>query len=209
MKKLFLMFTAGAVFALSASLALAQDAEVMEKVVVTAGRIAEKAQTVTQATTVIPREEIEKNQYTDLGSMLRNYGIQVNSYTPNQGLSQVAIRGVRSSAMGSDLQGAVLVLVDGRRIGTDNLSMLPMVNVERIEIIRGPASVQYGSSAIGGVINVITKRGIGALQPEDKNLAARLEAGGGSFDTYKTQAELAAGEVFAAQRPERCRPHGC
>ena len=192
MKKLFLMFTAGAVFALSASLALGQDAEVMEKVVVTAGRIAEKAQTVTQATTVIPREEIEKNQYTDLGSMLRNYGIQVNSYTPNQGLSQVAIRGVRSSAMGSDLQGAVLVLVDGRRIGTDNLSMLPMVNVERIEIIRGPASVQYGSSAIGGVINVITKRGIGALQPEGKNLAARLEAGGGSFDTYKTQAELAA-----------------
>ena len=151
MKRLFLMFASGAALALSTLPALAQDAEVMEKVVVTAGRIAEKARTVTQATTVISREEIEKNQYNDLGSMLRNYGIQVNSYTPNQGLSQVAIRGVRSSAMGSDLQGAVLILVDGRRVGTDNLSMLPMVNVERIEIIRGPASVQYGTSVSAGL----------------------------------------------------------
>ncbi len=176
-----------------AATAWGQEPEILDKVVVTAGRVEEPARSVTQSVTIIPQEEIAKNQYNDLGGLLRNYGIQVNSYSGNEGLGQVAIRGVRSSVMGNDLQGSVLVLIDGRRIGTDNLSMVPMVNIERIEIIRGPGSVQYGSSAIGGVINIITKRGPGPdASGEAKKYAGRLEAGGGSWDTYKTQAELAA-----------------
>ncbi|MBQ4132605.1 MAG: TonB-dependent receptor [Desulfovibrionaceae bacterium] len=193
MKKiLFALLFSMPLCSLSAT-AWAQDSRTLDRVIVTAGRIAESPRSVTSSVTVIPHEEIAKSQYDNLGGILRNYGIQVNSYSGNEGLGQVAIRGVRSSAMGSDLQGAVLMLVDGRRIGSDNLAMLPMVNVERIEIIRGPGSVQYGSSAIGGVINVITRRGPGADEAgEPKKYAGRLEAGGGSYDTYKTQAELAA-----------------
>ncbi len=156
----------------------------LDPVVVTAGRIEESARSVTQSVTVVPREEIKKNQYQDLGSLLRNYGVQIDSFTPNGSLSSISIRGIRSSALGNDLQGAVLLLVDGRRTGTDNVSMIPLVNVERVEILRGPASVQYGTSAIGGVVNVITRRG-------NKNLAASAEAGGGSWDTGSGQGSFA------------------
>ena len=154
-----------------------------ERVVVTAGRVEEKAKNVTQAMTVIPREEIEKNQYQDLGQMLRNYGLQVNSYTANESFSQIAIRGMRTPLFGDDVTSPILVLVDGRRAGTANISMIPTVSIERIEIIRGPASVQYGTSAVGGVVNIITKRG-----GEDLKISA--EAGAGSWETWKSQAGL-------------------
>lgn len=161
-----------------------RETRIAPPVVVTANRIAENARDVTASVTVIPREEIKKNQYQDVGGLLRNHGLQVDSFSPNGGLAQVAIRGVRSSAMGSDLQGSILLLVDGRRIGTDNIAMIPLVNVERIEIIRGPASVRYGAAAIGGVINVITRRGT-------EDLAASAEAGIGSWETYSGQGSLA------------------
>lgn len=155
----------------------------LEKVVVTAGRIEEKAKNVTQSVTVISRTEIEKNQYRDMAGLLRNHGLQVDSYGLNSSLSQVSMRGVRSSGLGTHgLDGQILVLVDGHRVGTDNISMIPMVNVERIEIVRGPAAVQYGTSAIGGVVNVITRRGT-----ETPSIMA--EAGLGSWDTYKAKGE--------------------
>jgi len=161
----------------------AQTPQTLEPVVVTAGRVTEKITTVTQAMTVIPREEIEKHQYQDMGSLLRNYGIQIDaSSSGNEATTTPVMRGQRSSLFGYDLKGGVLVLVDGRRAGTSNLSMMPLVNVERIEIVRGPASVQYGSSAIGGVINVITKRG-GATP----KLSA--EGGYGSWDTVRALGE--------------------
>ena len=160
-----------------------QTAHMLEPVVVTAGRIEEKAKDVTQAMTVIPREEIEKNQYQDLGQILRNYGVQVSSYSSNESLSTISIRGMRTPLFGDEVQSPILVLVDGRRAGTTNVSMIPLVSIERVEIIRGPASVQYGASAIGGVVNVITRRG-------GEKLKISAEAGYGSWETWKTQAGL-------------------
>ncbi len=161
------------------------EARTAETVVVTAGRIPEKAKNVTTAMTVIPQEEIAKNQYQDMSGLLRNYGVQINNYTPGGSTAQIVMRGVSSSLMGTHgLDGAVLLLVDGRRVGTDNITMLPLVNVERIEIIRGPGAVQYGTSAVGGVVNVITRRGT-------EKPAAMAEAGGGSWDAYATQGSVA------------------
>ena len=175
--------------------AVAKNAERLDTVVVTAGRVEEKAKNVTQSVTVISRQEIEKNQYQDLGGILRNYGVQVDSFAANSSLSQITIRGIRSPVLGTDLQSPVLLLVDGRRVGTSNPAMIPLVNVERIELIKGPAAVQYGTSAIGGVVNVITRRGPGndaSSRPgNNENLATSAEVGAGSYDKYKTQAELA------------------
>ena len=179
------LFVACTVTAGTAFAATTDGVQTLEKVVVTASRIEEKAKNVTQSVTVIAREEIAKNQYQDMGGLLRNHGLQVNTYSPNQSLSQLSMRGVRTSLMSpTGLAGEILLLVDGRRVGTDNISMIPLVNVERIEILRGPAAVQYGSSAIGGVVNVITRRGT-------ENLSLMAEAGIGSWDTYKTQASAA------------------
>lgn len=155
----------------------------LDKVVVTAGRIEENAKNVTQSVTVISREEIAKNQYQDMGQLLRNYGVQANSYAPNESFSQIAIRGMRTPLFGEDVNSPVLILVDGRRAGTTNISIIPMVGIERIEIVRGPASVQYGASAVGGVVNIITKRG-----GDDLKISA--EAGMGSWETWKAQAAL-------------------
>ncbi|MCL2122562.1 MAG: TonB-dependent receptor, partial [Desulfovibrionaceae bacterium] len=160
-----------------------QEPARLDPVVVTAGRVAEKPTTVTQAMTVIPREEIEKHQYRDMGDLLRNYGVQVDaSGSGNEAFTNLAMRGVRTQLFGAALKGGVLVLVDGRNAGTANISMMPLVNVERIEILRGPASVQYGSSAIGGVINVITRRG-------NATPKIALEGGYGSWDTVRALGE--------------------
>lgn len=160
----------------------AQEAVRTETVVVTAGRVEEDQKRVTTAMTVISREEIEKKQYQDMGALLRHHGLQVNAYPPGGTVSQISIRGMRSSLLGDDTDGNVLLLVNGRRTGTDNISLIPLVNVERIEIIRGPAAVQYGTSAAGGVVNVITKRG--------DQLSAMAEVGTGSWNSQRAQAEI-------------------
>ncbi len=150
-----------------------------EKVVVTAGRIAEDFRQVPQAVTIVTNEEIEKNQYNDVGDLLRNYGFNVESYGSSHSDSVISIRGMKaqkSNPMAVD----VVLLIDGRPSGGSNLSMIPMAGIERVEILRGPASVQYGSSAAGGVVNVITKRG-------GKDLKFSAEVGMGSFDAYRAK----------------------
>ncbi len=153
--------------------------ETMEKVVVTAGRVAEKSKHVSQTMTVISSEEIEKAQYEDMGELLQSHGIQLEQYGPAQGMSTIAIRGMRSQTS-DESTSPILVLIDGRRAGSANVSMIPVVGIERIEILRGPAAVQYGATAIAGVVNVITKRG-------GEDLHASFEAGIGSWQTTKTE----------------------
>lgn len=155
----------------------------MDAVVVTAGRVEETQKTVPNSITVISREDIAKNQNRDLGGLLRNYGLQVNAYPPAGTVSQLAVRGMRTSLLGDDTDGTVLLLINGRRVGTDNISLVPLVNVERIEILRGPAAVQYGTSAVGGVVNIITRRG-------GDDVHGMVEAGLSSWEGYRTQAEL-------------------
>ena len=132
-----------------------------EEMVVTSSRVGEPKRNVTSNITIIGRDEIEQSSAQDLGALLaeKNLG-QIQKYPGT--LTSVGIRGFRSETHGNDLMGKVLVLVDGRRAGTGNLAKIMTDNIDRIEIIRGPAAVQYGSAAIGGVINVITTRGEGA-----------------------------------------------
>jgi vitamin B12 transporter len=75
------------------------------------------------------------------------------------------------------------MLINGRRSGMANMSKFPTKNIERIEIIRGPAAVQYGSSAIGGVVNIITKRG-------SEDTEASFNMGAGSWGRYDLGAEF-------------------
>ena len=102
---------------------------------------------------------LNNSPYIELGDLLAEQGFAVRKYPG--GLTSVAIRGFRTEGLGNDLKGYVLILLNGRRAGTGNLSKILTKNVERIEIIRGPAAVQYGSAAVGGVVNVITKQGEG------------------------------------------------
>ena len=138
----------------------AEETPQLEQVVVTASRVKEKKKEVTANVTVINEREIRNSSAKDLGELLAEKGIGHIQKYPGT-LTSIGIRGFRTETHGNDLESHVLVLIDGRRAGTGNLAKILTDNVERVEIIRGPASVQYGSAAMGGVINVITKRGKG------------------------------------------------
>ncbi len=135
-----------------------KDAITMEEVVVTAGRVEEKKKEITINVTIINAEEIKNSSARDLGELLTEKAIGHSHRYPGA-LNSVGIRGFRTETHGNDLEGRVLILVNGRRAGTGNTAKTSTKNIERVEIIRGPASVQYGSAAMGGVINVITKQG--------------------------------------------------
>lgn len=146
----------------------------MEEVVVTAGRVKEKKKEITSNVTIIDEEEIKISSATDLGDLLAEKGVgHIQKYPGTS--TAIGIRGFRTDATGVDLAGHVLILIDGRRSGTGNASKIMTKNIERIEIIRGPGSVQYGSAAMGGVVNVITRQG------KDKPTAF-VEGGLGSYD---------------------------
>jgi len=131
----------------------------LEEIVVTAGRIEEQQADLTTNVTVISEERIKASSAQDLGEILASEGFYVREY-PNS-LTAVKIRGFSTDTYGSVDSSYVTVLVNGRPSSTSNVATIMMDNVERVEIIRGPGSVQYGSSAIGGVVNVITKEGDG------------------------------------------------
>jgi vitamin B12 transporter len=155
---------------------LAAEVSMMDEVVVTAGRVQETRKDVTSNITVVSREVIKQSTARNVGELLAELGLSHVQKYPGS-LTSVAIRGFRTETHGNDLQSHVLVLLDGRRAGTGNMAKLMTKNIERIEIIRGPGAVQYGSGGIGGVINIITRQG-------DTNSFV-LEMGAGTNEEYE------------------------
>ncbi|MCB2148447.1 MAG: TonB-dependent receptor [Deltaproteobacteria bacterium] len=171
----------------------------METVVVTAGRVAEKQKTLTNNVTVIDNEAIARSAAQDLGELLAEHGFAVRQYPGS--LASVGIRGFRTDTTGNDLTSKVLILLDGRRAGTGNVAKIMTKNVQRVEIIRGPASVQYGSAAVGGIVNVITRQGsgnptafvegtFGSWRYEEGSLGGQGETNGLDFSAAGTRSSM-------------------
>jgi iron complex outermembrane receptor protein len=166
----------------SANEAKAKSRFQMEEVVVTATGIEDEVREVPRNVTVITAEDIAQspsNYVPDLLSREANVNLQSLYGTDKQAV--VDIRG-----MGQTTASNVLVLVDGFRLNSPDLagpdySSVPLDEIERIEIIRGAGSVIYGSGAVGGVVNIITKRG-------KKEPTARAYASYGSYDTFDGRA---------------------
>lgn len=160
----------------------ASDEEgMLDAVVVTASSRKENQREATATVQVIDNEQIERsgtNSVTDL--LAQNAVGFFSEWTPGQ--TSINIRGAASDGQGRDYKGQVLVLIDGRRAGTANLSKLSPKDVERIEIVRGPASVIYGSQAMGGVINIIMKNG-------HNTQGGKLSVEGGSWGTRQGHGE--------------------
>ncbi len=146
--------------ALLAVPAAAQEAPVvpLDTVVVTATRQPEPRSRIAGTVQVIEEETILRSTARNLTDLLAENAVGFFSeWSPGQ--TSLNIRGGATDGQGRDFRSGVLVLVNGRRAGTANLSKLSPAEVQRIEIIRGPASVAYGSQAIGGVINLILRDG--------------------------------------------------
>ncbi|MBI5460939.1 MAG: TonB-dependent receptor [Gammaproteobacteria bacterium] len=162
-----------------------QAAETTAPVIVTATRTEQPADHALASVAVIDRQTIEQSQAHDAAELLRQYaGIDVaRNGGPGQTTS-VFIRGAESNH--------TLVLLDGVKlnpgtIGTAALQNIDPAVIERIEIVKGPRSTLYGSDAIGGVINIVTRR------PEQAR-SAQFSATAGSHDTRELTANVGARE---------------
>lgn len=129
--------------------------------------------------TVITAEEIEQKQHQTVIDILRGeLGVDITASGPTGSLSSVFMRGTASRS--------TLVMIDGVQVnsnttGAFNFADLMTDNIERIEILRGPQSINWGADAVGGVINIVTKRGKG--KPSHS-----FGFEGGSFATFKETA---------------------
>jgi len=170
----------------------AQAAETVPPVIVTATRTTQIADESVAPVIVIDQQTLAQNPDADIADLLRMYaGIEISRYGgPGQNTSMF-IRGANSNQ--------TLVMIDGVKInsGTSGAAALQNIDlsmVDHIEVVMGPRSTLYGSEAIGGVINIITRR-----QTRDGS-SYQLAAGGGSYDTrdirlhaYNKQGDRAAG----------------
>lgn len=145
----------------------------VDEVVVTATSRPEERSHIAGTVQVVDEATIRRSTATSLTDLLAEQGIGfLSEWSPGQ--TSLNIRGGATDGQGRDYRSQVLVLVNGRRAGTANLSKLSPAEVARIEIVRGPASVVYGSQAMGGVINLI-------LRDARNSPGGFIEGAGGSF----------------------------
>lgn len=154
-------------------------------VVVTATRYPVEAKTVGSTVTVITGDELQKKQSRLALDALRDVpGLAVSRNGPVGAQTQVRIRGAEGNH--------TLVIIDGVKINNPaaannaDIGDILASDIERIEVLRGPQATLYGSNTIGGVINIITKRGKGPA-----TVSGALE--GGSFGTVDGRASLGGG----------------
>ncbi len=154
----------------------------LDEIVVTATRTAESRKDIPASVHVINEEAIKSSSAKDVGELLAEAGIgHVHKY--NMALAtRIEIRGLTTDSS-NEVGNRIMVLVNGNRAGTSNIAKIPVADIERVEVVKGPASVVYGSQAMGGVINIITKKGKGEL-------SGSILAEGGSWGYWKTAAEL-------------------
>lgn len=157
-----------------------------EDMVVTATRTEERPIDIPVTTQVITRKSIEMSGATDVGDLIGKY-VTGHYHKYNGLLSPIGLRGFRTDAHGTDLAGYVLILIDGHRVGTGNAAKLNLDRIDRVEVIKGPSSALYGSAAMGGVVNLITKKG-------DGKPGGSIGGEYGSFDYARGQV-TAGGEV--------------
>jgi iron complex outermembrane receptor protein len=135
----------------------------LQEVVVTATRDKEEIRQVPANVSVITAQQIEKSGATTIPEVLDKLeSIQFRSYSGNSSQALIDTRGFG----GDNPFGKTLIMLDGRKMNRPDMSsinwlQIPLNNIERIEVVRGASSVLYGDTAIGGVINIITKKGKG------------------------------------------------
>lgn len=170
---------------------IAQDVIPLDAVVVTADRKARTVDATLAPVTVITRADIERQAALSLPEVLqRTPGISISNSGGAGKATSVFLRGTNSTH--------ALVLVDGMPVGSATTGSvawqdLPIEQIERIEIVRGPRSSLYGSEAIGGVIQIFTRLGGDA----SKGLRPEVSISAGSHNTQQASLNLGGGNTQA------------
>ncbi len=163
-----------------------EDALKLPQTLITGNRQVEARSDSTSANSVFTRDDIDRLQPTSLTDLLgRVPGVQVARSGGRGGLPGIYIRGTKSAQS--------LVLVDGQRMANatsadSNLQYLNIDQIERVEVLRGSRSVIYGSDAIGGVIQIFTRRGA------DQAPQLRLHSAVGSYGSSQNSLGISGGD---------------
>ncbi|MDO6486725.1 TonB-dependent receptor [Colwellia sp. 6_MG-2023] len=204
--RLAMMFGAAATASISTSAFSAEDgAEEVERIAVTGSRIKRTDLEGSIPVTVIDRAAIDFSGQTSVSDLLRNTSFNsAGSFRPQSGSSAQGISQVNLRGLGSERS---LILVDGRRLpkspstgNSQDLNSIPMAAVERIEILSDGASAVYGSDAIAGVINIITRKNftgaelrLGASEVSLPNEGGDREEGSAVFGASTDKASVIGG----------------
>uniref|UniRef100_A0A7C3UQA7 TonB-dependent receptor n=1 Tax=candidate division WOR-3 bacterium TaxID=2052148 RepID=A0A7C3UQA7_UNCW3 len=145
----------------------------VDTIFVTASRVTASLEKLPVATAIIPRDLIFLKTFGDFSLLFGKEGIDIRNYSLLKGLTSLSIFG--SSAQ------QVLILIDGLPFyspmsGICDLGLISVHNIERIEVVKGPASSIYGANALGGVVNLITQSPL-TLKPERLSYSARFLSG--------------------------------
>ncbi|MDZ7936809.1 MAG: TonB-dependent receptor [Rhodoferax sp.] len=171
-------FALAAAFSASAQSELAPQARVvqLEEVVVTATRVAQPLSDLVADVTILDRDTLERSGAAGLGDVLaRVPGVEIARNGGAGGTTSVYVRGAETRFTAVYIDG---VRVDSQSTGGANWQAIPLSQIDRVEVLRGPAAAVYGSDAMAGVIQIFTRKGESAFVPV-------ASIGGGSFDTSK------------------------
>lgn len=155
-------FVVAAIFISSYASAQQDSTKPLEQVTVTANKYSTKTTETGKVVTVITRQDIEHGGSRDLSQIITEFGgVFINGYTNNAGKEKnIYVRGAKVDHTLITIDG--IPVYDASGIGSNfDIRYIPVDNVERIEILKGSQSTLYGSDAIAGVINIITRKGGG------------------------------------------------
>jgi vitamin B12 transporter len=148
----------------------------LREVVVTATRVAQPLSDLVADVTILDRDTLERSGTGGLADVLaRVPGVEMVRNGGPGGTTSVYVRGAETRFTAVYIDG---VRVDSQSTGGANWQAIPLSQVDRVEVLRGPAAAVYGSDAMGGVIQIFTRKGESAFAPV-------ASFGGGSFDTSK------------------------
>ena len=184
LRRTLLLVTPGLAFGLpigdaaSAADTPAPQTAQLEEITVTARKHEESLQTVPQSVTAITADEVagkSMNGLSDIGQSVPNFDFGLSGPT-GRGAGAIYIRGVGQLDTTTNFDPGVGVYIDGVYLGRTEANDLDMLDIDRVEILRGPQGTLFGRNSEGGAVNVITK------QPDPNAFSGWLQATFGSFD---------------------------
>lgn len=166
-----------------------------DTIVVTAQRVEQNLQTTPVAVTALQADDLEKRQITDINAVQYNApNVTVEPLNGNSGAS-VSIRGLAGVENTSASDPAVGIYIDGVYSARSSIGLLELVDVERIEVLRGPQGTLFGRNTTGGAINITTPTPTGEF-------GGRLTGRYGNYDAWDVLGHVnipMVGEEFAAR----------
>ncbi|MFC3109738.1 TonB-dependent receptor domain-containing protein [Undibacterium arcticum] len=192
LKPLAISFAVAAAFSVTASAQTTTSTQdQVARVLVTASRTPVAAKDVLADNVVIGPEEIAQSGFTSIVDLLQQKrGIEISRTGGPGNVSSVFVRGAANAQS--------IVLVDGVRVGSSTTGAatweaIPLSQIDHVEIVYGPLSSLYGSSAMGGVIQIFTKKGATGFHPS-------VSAGVGSYGTRNVEAGVSGGSAIDGER---------